>query len=188
MASWYQIHHRLWFFCDSFFTWIVLRSFRHHFRTIGRTEMANVKQTQEKIPFITCEISLGPVCLRVGFWCQCIWFGFWSPIQVDSIKQPIMSNSVGSGNMSHCRTPSLYNHLDHCFVVFKHIQQSFLMRRIDVWGNKINIVQIIDPWDCFRFWIVWGGERTSRLFFNRSPALFCLILIRVPKDCNDQIP
>ena len=38
----------------------------------------------------------------------------------------------------------LYDHLDHCFVVFKHIQQSFPTRRIDVWGNTINIVQIID--------------------------------------------
>ena len=46
-------------FCDSFFTCIFLRSFRHHFKTIGRTEMANVGQTQKMIPFITCEISLG---------------------------------------------------------------------------------------------------------------------------------
>ena len=30
-----------------FFTCIVLRSFRHHFRTIGRTEMADVEQTQK---------------------------------------------------------------------------------------------------------------------------------------------
>ena len=34
-------------------------SFRHHFRTLCRTEMADVKQTQKMIPFITCEISLG---------------------------------------------------------------------------------------------------------------------------------
>ena len=37
------------------------------------------------------------------------------------------TNSVSPGNMSHCRASSLYDHLDHCFVVFKHIQQSFLM-------------------------------------------------------------
>ena len=35
-ASRDQIHHRLRFCCDSFFTWIFLRSFRHNFRTIGR--------------------------------------------------------------------------------------------------------------------------------------------------------
>ena len=52
-ASRDQIHHRLRFCCDSFFTCIFLRSFRHHYKTIGRTEMANVEQTlffeQERI-------------------------------------------------------------------------------------------------------------------------------------------
>ena len=62
-----------------------------------------------------------------------IWI-FW--VQVNSIEQPIKSNSVGPGNMSHCGTPSFNDHLDHCFVVLKHIQQSFLMRRLDVWGNS----------------------------------------------------
>ena len=27
---------------------------------------------------------------------------------------------MGSGNMSHCGASSLYDHLDHCFGVFKH--------------------------------------------------------------------
>ena len=45
--------------------------------------------------------------------------------------------------MSLCRASSLSDHLDHCFVVFKHIQQSFMMSRFDVWGNKTNIIQII---------------------------------------------
>ena len=56
-----QIHHRLWFCCDSFFTCIFLCSFRHRFKTIDGTEMADVEQTQKMIPLITCEISL----------CQC---------------------------------------------------------------------------------------------------------------------
>ena len=43
-------------------------------------------------------------------------------VQIDSVKQPIKSNSVGSGNMSHCRASSLYDHIDHCFVVFKDVQ------------------------------------------------------------------
>ena len=37
----------------------LLCSSRHHFRTLCRTEMANVQQTQKMIPLITCEISLG---------------------------------------------------------------------------------------------------------------------------------
>ena len=118
------------FAVDSFFTCIFLRSFRHHFKTIGRTEMANVEQTQKMIPFITCEIS---ICQYV---CELVFgvsvFDLDLGVLIDSIEQPIKSNSVGSGNMSRCRSSSLDNHLDHCFVVFKHIQQSFLTRRIDV--------------------------------------------------------
>ena len=92
--------------------------------------MADVEQTQKMIPFITCKISL---CQYV---CELVLgvtiFDLDLGVQIDSIKLPIKSNSVGSGNMSHCRDSSLYDHLDHSFVVFKHIQQSFLARRIDV--------------------------------------------------------
>ena len=91
--------------------------------------MANVEQTQKMIPFVTCEISLGKhVCelvLGVNV------FDFDLRVRIDSIEKPSEGNSVGPGNMSHCGTSSLYYHLDHCFVVFKHIQQSFLMRRLD---------------------------------------------------------
>ena len=92
--------------------------------------MANVKQTQKMIPFITCEISIDQFVCELVFGVDVFDLDFG--IQIDSIEQPIKSNSVGSGDVSHDRTPSLYNHLDHCFVVFKHIQQSFLMRKLDV--------------------------------------------------------
>ena len=92
--------------------------------------MADVEHTQKMIPFITCEVSL---CQYV---CELVLgvnvFDLDLGVQIDSIKQPIKSNSVGSGNMSHCRASSLYDHLDHCFVVFKYFQQSFLTRRIHV--------------------------------------------------------
>ena len=94
------------------------------------------------IPFITCEVSVRPHACELVFGVSVFDLDFG--VQMDSIEQPIKNNSVGSGNMSHCRTSSLYDHLDHCFVVFKHIQQSFLMRRLDVWRNKINIIQIVD--------------------------------------------
>ena len=92
--------------------------------------MADVEQTQKMVPLITCEISL---CQHV---CELILgvsvFDLDLGVQIDSIKQPIKSNSVGSGNVSHCRTSSLSDHLDHCVVVFKHIQQSFLTRGLDI--------------------------------------------------------
>ena len=90
--------------------------------------MADVDQTQKMIPFMTCEISL---CQYV---CELVLgvnaFDLDLGVRIDSVKQPIKSNSVRSGNMSHCRASPLYDHLDHCFVVFKDIQQNFLTRRV----------------------------------------------------------
>ena len=82
------------------------------------------------IPFITCEISLSQYVCELVFGVNV--FDLDLGVQIDSIKRPIKSNSVGSGNMSYGRTSSLFDHLDHCFVVFKDVQQSFLTRRIDV--------------------------------------------------------
>ena len=43
-------------------------------------------------------------------------------IQNNSIKQPIKSNSVSPGDVSHCRTSAFDNHFDYSFIVLKHIQ------------------------------------------------------------------
>ena len=92
--------------------------------------MAEVEQSLKMIPFITCEISLCQYVSELVFGVNVFDLDFG--VQIDSIKQPIKGNSVGSGNMSHCRTSSFYDHLDHCFVVFKDVQQSFLTRRLHV--------------------------------------------------------
>ena len=95
--------------------------------------MANVERTQKMVPLITCEISLCQyICELV---CGVTVFDLDLGVQIDSL--PIKSNSVGSGNMSHCKTSPLYDHLDHCFVVFKDVQQSFLTRRTRVRGNEV---------------------------------------------------
>ena len=87
-------------------------------------------------------------------------------IKINPVKQPIQSNSVGSWRMSHCWTSSFNYHFDHGFVVFEHIQQSFLMRRLDVWGNTINVqLRLILRRMCV------GTKSTS---FNCST--FCLLL------------
>ena len=66
--------------------------------------MAYVEQTQKMIPFIMCEISLcqyvNELVLGVNV------FDLDLGVQIDSIKQPINGNSVGSGNMSHCKASS----------------------------------------------------------------------------------
>ena len=96
-------------------------------------------------------------------------------------KNPVKSNSVGPGNLSHCGTSSLFNHLDHCFVVFKHIQQSFLIRKLDVWGNKVNIIQNIEHSSKLHLRVTCV---TANNGFHRS----IMVLSRVSKNCNDQIP
>ena len=62
--------------------------------------MADVEQTQKMIPSIACEVSF---CQYV---CELVLgvnvFDVDLGVQIDSIAQPIKSNSVGSGNMSHC--------------------------------------------------------------------------------------
>ena len=81
--------------------------------------MADIKQSQQMIPFVTCEILL---CQDV---CELVFgvdiFDLDVGIQV-SIKQPIKSNSVGSGDVSHCRTSAFNNHFNYSFIVLKHIQ------------------------------------------------------------------
>ena len=69
--------------------------------------MADVEQTQKMIPFITCEISLDQCVCELVFGVNVFDLDFG--VQIDSIKQPIKSNSVGSGNMSHCVTSSFNN-------------------------------------------------------------------------------
>ena len=106
-----------------------LRSFRHHFRTICRTEMANGKQTQKMIPFITCEVSLGQYVCELVFGVNEFDLDFW--VHIDSIEQPIKSNSVGPGNESHCRASSLHNHLITASLSSNTYNKA-LMRRLDV--------------------------------------------------------
>ena len=88
-----QLHHRLRFCCDSFFLHLHLFAcFRHHFKTIDGTEIADVEQTQKMIPFVTCEISLGQyVCEFVlGVNVFDLDFG----VQIDSIEQPMFWKHV----------------------------------------------------------------------------------------------
>ena len=143
--------------------------------------MANVKQTQKMIPFVTCEISLGQYVCELVFGVNVFDLDFG--VQIDSMKQPIKSNSVGSGNMSQCRASSLHNHLDHCFVVFKHIQPSFLVRRVDVCRNKINIIQNIDLSMRLLSLLKFVRCCTNQVRARVSPCF--ITLIRVSKNCDD---
>ena len=80
--------------------------------------MANIKQVQQMIPFITCEILL---CQDV---CKLVLgvdvFDLNLGIKINSMEQSIKSNSMSSGNMSHCWTSAFHNHFDYSFIVLTH--------------------------------------------------------------------
>ena len=81
--------------------------------------MAGAKYMKKIVPFITCE---GPYCQHV---CELVFgvdvLDLNLRIQINSVKQPVKSNSVGSGYVSHCWTSSFNDHFDHCFVVRKNL-------------------------------------------------------------------
>ena len=56
--------------------------------------MADVEQLKMMVPFVTCEIPFGQNVCELVFG---VHVPYWSlGIQINPIKQPIQSNSVGS--------------------------------------------------------------------------------------------
>ena len=100
------------------------------------------QQTKQVIPVITCEIALGQYVYELvsGVNVYDLDLG----VQIDSIKQPIKSNPVASGNMSHCRNSALNDHFDHCSSVFKDVQLRLTLRRVCVWGDVVHMRQLIN--------------------------------------------
>ena len=85
--------------------------------------------TQKMIPFITCEISLGQYVCELVFGVDVFDLDFG--VQIISIEQPIKSNFVSSGDVSHCWTSASNYHLNG-FIVFKHTQFCFMMRGLNI--------------------------------------------------------
>ena len=77
-----------------------------------------------------CEIPFGFNVCELVFVVDVFDLDF--TIQINSIQQPMKSNFVGSGDMSHCTTPSFNGHFYRCFNVFKHIRQNSLTRRLEM--------------------------------------------------------
>ena len=71
--------------------------------------------------------------------------------------------------MSHCRI-FFYNHLDYCFIVFKHIQQSFFMRRWDVWWNNYFLSLLCSLTSFNKFWVVFPKIKKNRSDKSRAES------------------
>ena len=70
------------------------------------------------LPFVNKSAVLGVNVFDLDFW-----------VQIDSVKQPIKRDSVGSGHVSRCRTSAINDHLDHRFIVFRNVKHVFAVRK-----------------------------------------------------------
>ena len=82
--------------------------------------MADVKQMKEIVPLTACEIPFCQYVCKLVFGVDILDKNFG--VQMNPVKQPITSNSVGSGYMSHCWTSALHDHFNHGFVILKDVQ------------------------------------------------------------------
>ena len=63
-------------------------------------------------------------------------------VQIKSVKQPIKSNSVGFGYVSHCWTSASDYHCNHCFVVLRNVEHRTKLRKLRARRDMINVAQI----------------------------------------------
>ena len=64
--------------------------------------MADIKQGQQMILFVTCEIPPCQDVCKLVLGVDVFDLDLW--VKIHSIEQPTKSNSMTSGNMSHCWT------------------------------------------------------------------------------------
>ena len=136
-------------------------SFRHRLR-------AAVEQTEETVPLITCEVTFCHVSMSAS------WFLVSTYLIWTVGSKLILSNNLSSATLWV---------LDTCLIVglrplmiilitvslsSKHIQQSFLLLRLYVWGNKINIFQVIDQQSMASKWEGFAPVTTWSTLDNSS--------------------
>ena len=102
--------------------------------------MAGVEQMNQIAPFLTCEITFSQNVCKLVFGVDILDLNV--RIHINSVKQPIQSNSVGPWYVSHCGTSaSQCYHLNHGFIVLKNVEHRTKKRRLRIRRNIINITQ-----------------------------------------------
>ena len=131
-------------FAETLLHQILCAFFWYQFRTNCRTEILLDKykrwfhSSRVKFPLVNMSASWLLVSVYL-YW-------FWGPNWFDRIQ--IKGISVGSGDMSHCRTSAFNNHLDYSFIVLKHILESFLTRGWTLEGTEsMSFITSIFLWD-----------------------------------------
>ena len=159
-ASWYHVHQRLRFCCDSFFTCIFLCYLRHRFETVNGTEMADVEQTQKDDSIHHVWNFSWSICLRVGFWCQCTWFWFFG-------SKMILSNNQSRATLWVLEPCLIVGLLSFIIILItaslssKMYNKAFLREEFTFEEIKSTLSRSsIFPWIFFRFGDLHGSPRT----------------------------
>ena len=78
-----------------------------------------------------------------AIWCLVSMCRIWIlGSELNSVKQPIKGNSVGSWHVSHCWTPAFDYHLNHGFIVLKHFQHCIGLGKFRIRRHTVNVKQI----------------------------------------------
>ena len=102
--------------------------------------MADVTQMEKIVPLITCEILFCQYVCKLVFVVDIL--GLNLGVQINSVKQPIKSKSVGSGYMSHCWTSAFDDRFNHGFDILNDVQHRTKSGKLRVRRYIVNIVQI----------------------------------------------
>ena len=124
--QWFRLRHHTFLFSKFLFLHLPLQN---GFRIVTWTEIdarehrktQDAEQTEKMIPLIA---GVNLFDLDFG-------------LIIDSVKQPVKRDSLGSGHVSHRRTSALNDHLDHCFIFFRNVQ---LKLRIEKSSALVDIV------------------------------------------------
>ena len=102
----------------------------------------DIEQTQKVIPLISRETSFGQNVSELVFGVNI--FDLDLGFQVDSVKQPIKSNSVSPGHVSHRWTSSFYLSFCSRRRCPKDVQLKLTLTRMCVGGYIIHIIQLVN--------------------------------------------
>ena len=123
-----KTHLRSRFCCDSFFSWILLRSCYHCVRAHGRTEMIWLILNKFNEWFHSSRVKFPLGKLSASWFLVSMYLSWIFRIQINPSNN---QSRVTLRVLETCLIMGLLfnDHVDDYFIVFEHIQQSFLTRR-----------------------------------------------------------
>ena len=188
-ASRDQIHLRLRFCCDSFFTWIFLRSFRHRFGAACRAKDADIWKEWEDDSIHHVWNFPWSICLRVGFLVSMYFVWVLG-------SKLFLSNNQSRATLWVLETCLIVGLLPFMIILITASLSSSTYNKAS-WRTELTFEEIklslfkssIIPWDFLFVFEVCEvlNENLTLVRTQTSPCLTTLMRVSV-KNCDDQIP